>query len=133
MAKTGVEFKGMTQLLDQLRKSQAVWPKEADKLTKKVGDEMLTFYQANLSGSRPSTTAKPLPVGVVTGDLLEGAEVQQVNQFATKIINKDFKAAWIEFGTANMTPRRPLAGAVEDYTGGDFPNDANQVLPRVFK
>lgn len=130
---TGVTFTGLTKLVSDLKRAKVVWPKEADKLTKKVGNEMLAFYQSNLSGSRPSTTAVPLPVGVVTGDLLEGAKMKQVNQFRTDVINDDFKAAWIEFGTSKMTPRRPLGAAVEEYTGGDFPNDANEVLPKVFK
>ena len=80
MLKSSVRFKGMTQLVAALQKGKARWPREADKLTKKAGNELLAFYQGNLAGSKPSTAAQPLPVGQITGELYEGAKMKQINQ-----------------------------------------------------
>lgn len=130
---SNVRFIGLTQLTAALHKGRVRWPQEANKLTKKAGGELLSFYEANLSGSMPSTTEHPLPVGIRTGELLAGAEIVQVNQYRVDIKNDTPYAGFIEHGTVHMTPRRPLADAIEQYTQGDLPDDAHQVVVNIWR
>jgi hypothetical protein len=130
---SNVRFKGLTQLTAALEKGRRKWPKEANALTKKSSGEVLDLYKDNLSGPVPSTAVHPLPVGIRTGDLLAGAEIKQVNQYRADVVNDVPYAGFIEDGTVFIVPRRPLANAVEQYTGGDLPNDANQVMVNVWQ
>ena len=102
-------------------------------MTKRASGRMLALYVENLSGSEPSTTEQPLPVGVRTGTLRAGAKVKQVNQYRADLYNDVPYAGFIEDGTRKMAPRRPLRDAVEQYTEGELPNDAHDVVVRVWR
>lgn len=85
-------------------------------MTAEVGQEGFAEYQANLSGGQPSTAANPLPVGVVSGELL-GAATLTLETMAATISNPCNHAAYIEFGTSKMVARKPLWDAVQKMEG----------------
>ena len=131
--KSSTRFERLTQLVAATQKAKSRWPRSANALTKKAGGELLDLYKDNLSGSVPSTAEDPLPVGIRSGTLLEGAEMVQVNQYRADIKNDVPYSGFIEDGTYKMAPRRPLADAVEQYTGEELPNDAMEVVVDVWR
>ena len=84
--------------------------REIAALAKSEGNETLENYQKNLSGSQPSTSSSPLPVGIVTGELRSSASIV-INDKSFVIFNSAEHAGWIELGTVKMAPRRPLGDA----------------------
>ena len=128
-----VFFKGLTQFTAAVQKARISWPREANKLTVKASGEIADAYRENLSGSEPSTSARPLPVGIVTGDLLAGVQEKQINQYRMDIINEVHYSGWIEHGTRKMTARRPLQVAIEKYTGESLPTDTMDVLREIWR
>ena len=130
---SNVRYEGLTKLLKELGKVRGRWPKEANRMTKRGAWRIHDLYVENLSGYRPSTAAKPLPVGVRTGTLREGAKVKQINQYRADVVNDVRYAGFIEDGTKYMAPRRPLRNAIEQYTEGELPNDAHDVVVRVWR
>ena len=128
-----VHFKGLTQFTAALARARVSWPKGANKLTVKASGQIADLYRDNLSGSKPSTAAQPLPVGIVTGELHGSVEEKQINQYRMDIINTAPHSGWIEHGTRNMVARRPLQDAIEEYTGLSLPNDAMDVLREIWR
>jgi hypothetical protein len=128
-----VAFKGLTQFTAAVAKARSNWPRCANKLTKTSSGQIADLYRDNLSGSQPSTSAQPLPVGVRTGTLLAGVEEVQINQFRMDIVNRVHYSGWIEHGTCKMTARRPLQVAVEDYTGESLPTDSMAVMREIWR
>lgn len=78
-------------------------------------------YRENLSGEMPSTADDPLPVGIVTGELLDGVSVVGEGEEQT-VINPVDHAGYIEYGTHNkdgsvkIVPRLPLSAAIDTVT-----------------
>jgi len=108
-----VKWKGLTKLVKGIEDGKAKTKPSLSEFTRKLGKDVLDKYQENLSGAVPSTAARPLPVGVVTGELLAGARVKQVNQYRTDVYNDAGHSGWIEDGTSKMAPRRPLKNALD--------------------
>ncbi len=114
MADTFVQWTGLTELIADLEEHI---PRRASRdlavLNEEYMETVLQFYQDNLAGAEPSTEAWPLPVGMQSGELYEGARGELVNQHNCVVYNDDPKAGWIEDGTKYIAPRRPLQDAVE--------------------
>lgn len=81
-------------------------------LVDQVGADMHQKYRENLSGTGPSTASSPLPVGIVTGELLAAAVSRRIDDLTVEEANECDHAAPIEFGTRDMVARQPLADAV---------------------
>ena len=128
-----VEFRGMTNLTQALAQGRRMTARELSKFTQVAGGHVLDLYKDNLSGRVPSTAERPLPVGIVSGELLDSADMKQVNQYRVDVVNDAPHSGWIEKGTSKMAPRRPLEDAVQEYTQGDLPDDANQVIRDVWR
>jgi hypothetical protein len=128
-----VTVKGLTKTLTDIKwRNETLWPQSANQMTKKLGRKLHERYVANLSGDVPSTTARPLPVGVVSGDLRSKAKLRQINQFAFVEENTSDHAAFIEVGTRHITPRRPL-GEATDYLATLVPGAANEVVSKAWQ
>jgi hypothetical protein len=112
-------------------RARAMMP-ATNKMTKATMNLLHTIYVQNLSGSRPSTTAHPLPVGIRTGTLKAGATKRQINQYKSEVFNDVLWSGFIEHGTVHMTARRPLGDAV-DQTGQHVPGEMNQVMVSVWR
>ena len=128
-----VEFRGMTNLTQALNQGRQMTGRELSKFTQAAGGHVLDLYTDNLSGRVPSTAERPLPVGIVSGELLEGAALEQVNQYRVDVKNDAPHSGWIEKGTSKLKARRPLEDAVQEYTQGDLPDDAHQVMREVWR
>lgn len=111
----GIQWTGLTDLILALGKIPENMNHELANMTQELFDETLLRYIENLSGSVPSTAADPLPVGIVSGDLIEHAwsdsKVTGENSFELR--NESDHAAFTEFGTEKMEPRHPLQDAVD--------------------
>lgn len=114
MATTFVEWQGLTKLIldmtDTIPRNAA---RDISTLNRELGETTLQLYKDNLSGSVPSTDDNPLPVGIDSSDLISGARLRIVNQYAFEVYNDSGHSGWIEDGTINFAPRQPLANAVQ--------------------
>lgn len=114
MATSFVQWRGLTKLLEELTENI---PQRASRdmaaLTQQSGEDMLAAYRENLAGAVPSTEDSPLPVGMRSGQLYEGAQMEIVNQYSFNVFNDTDYAGWIEDGTIHMAPRHPLQDAVD--------------------
>ena len=120
----GVTWTGLTELTKFMGGMKQRSRDERAKLTKTLGETTLRWYQENLSGNWPSTASSPLPVGVVTGDLLGKASMRMSGIFKFFVENTSDHAAYIEFGTSKMVARRPLWDAIQSL---------ESVLPEALK
>lgn len=127
-----LEWQGMTEALLNFSEK---WPRDLSQgisdLTSDLQDMLVTEYKANLSGDSPSTAANPLPVGIRTGDLLNGVSSTQDNQYSFTLTNPVEHAGWIEDGTETMEPRHPLQTAV-DTMESELEDKAQEMLDKVF-
>ncbi len=128
-----VSYQGLTEMLLDFqeripRKSQAVF----GEWTRELGQMAHQLYRENLSGAVPSTAEDPLPVGIRTGELLDGAQLKIVNQFAFEEINETEWAGFIEDGTRFVAPRMPLQNAVDVMTIR-MRASQDQVLVEIFE
>lgn len=131
--KATVKWKGLTEFTAPLKSGRRRISSSANRMTKRLKNRMRKEYVANLSGAVPSSDESPLPVGVQSGELLQGAREgsRQLNSWAFEQANSAPHAGHIEFGTSKMLPRRPLADAV-DKVGETVPGEMAQVLGEVF-
>lgn len=128
-----VEWVGLTKMIEDIaNRSRVRWPQGCIKLTRKWANKVHKRYVENLSGSAPSTSEKPLPVGVRSGDLRAGAKTVIINQYKFREENDVPYSGFIEDGTVKMTPRRPLGNAVF-RTQDEAPGDMNEVLVEVWR
>ena len=131
MITSSVRWEGLTKMVFDL---QYGVPRRMDRgieeHTKRMGENVHQAYVDNLSGSVPSTAARPLPVGVRSGHLLASAEMVIVNQYRADVENKTHYAGFIEDGTRFMAPRRPLGDAV-DLVGKMVPGSMGKVMTSV--
>jgi hypothetical protein len=98
-----------------------------------AGDLVEMRYIDNLSGSRPSTAASPLPVGVRSGTLKAGVHKEKKGggrNVSVEITNRAGHAGWIEDGTYKMAPRKPLKDAV-DKTEKEVPGQLGDVMVKI--
>lgn len=94
------------------------------------GDRVEKQYKSNLSGSATSTPARPLPVGIKTGELIGGVRVDRTEDSFT-VYNVAPHAAHIEFGTSRMTPRAPLGdtmGKMQDRFDAGLANVGKKIF-----
>lgn len=114
-----VEFKGLVSMAHNLHGVPRFMSGAVSKLyTRPLMMFTWQRYVDNLHGPRrpvnyPGPVPATLPVGVRTGQLLAGANKRQINQWSFWVFNPVEHAAYIEFGTSRMAPRRPLGDAVE--------------------
>lgn len=111
----GISWDGLTKMITSFQETiphRAT--EEIRQATEDLFDLTLSAYTDNLSGGGPSTDSSPLPVGIVSGDLLSHAEMDSkiINQYAFEIRNDSDHAGYIEFGTEKMEARAPLADAI---------------------
>ena len=116
--RSSVSFTGLTRLFTGITNMPAFAQSALHDMTEALGTELLQAYKDNLNGVVASTADDPLPVGVRTGELLAGAQLeanagQAVNQHAFRIVNNTPWAGFIEDGTVKMAPRRPLGAAID--------------------
>jgi len=128
-----IEWQGLARFTGVLETGKRRIPAKFNDLTRKAGGIVLDLYKDNLSGRVPSTAAQPLPVGIRSGRLLEGAKMVQVNQYRVDIENDTPYSAFLEFGTYKMAPRRPLSDAVEKFIGEDLPDEARRVMAEIWR
>ena len=128
-----IEWQGLSRFTGVLEKGKARIPPKFNDLTRTAGGIVLDLYKDNLSGRVPSTAAQPLPVGIRSGRLLEGAKMVQVNQYRVDVKNEVPYSAFLEFGTYKMAPRRPLSDAVEKFIGEDLPDEARRVMAEIWR
>jgi len=127
-----VQVKGLTAMaMDMRGRTKKIKP-SSNAMTKRLMRDHLDLYRKNLSGSRPSTAARPLPVGVRTGWLLSRAQAVQINQYAYRVFNDADYSGWIEDGTRFMAPRRPLQDAT-DQIEEMVPGEMNDVVTEVWE
>ena len=126
------EFQGLTRLMHGLEEGKVRLKVGITHLTRETGEAVLEKYVENLSGAEPSTAAKPLPVGVRTGTLRDGAELRQVNQYRADVKNEVYYSGFIENGTVHMAPRRPLKDAVEKVSA-ELPGEMRDVIVEVWR
>jgi hypothetical protein len=129
---SSVEFKGLTRLMFFLDGRSRRMQPQIGWMTRSLMDTHHDRYVENLEGSVPSTTARPLPVGMVTGELRASARKRQLNQFSYKIWNDAGHAGFIEDGTQYMTPRRPLGDAT-DQIDKIVPGEMDKVVTKVWE
>ena len=126
-----VRWEGLAQMAADLRSG---WPtrmgRGCSELTKGVMGTVHELYVENLSGGAPSTASRPLPVGMRSGDLRDGAKKVQVNQYRGDVFNEVPYAGFIESGTQHMAPRRPLGDAV-DRAQEMLPGQVGQVMTTI--
>jgi hypothetical protein len=126
-----VQWIGLTEMAFDLKvRKPRKMIRGIDGLTKDMMDMLHQFYVENLSGSVPSTAARPLPVGVRSGRLRAGAMKRQINQYACEVSNTVYYAGFIEVGTRKMAPRRPLGDAV-DKLSQMVPGKLGKVLTTI--
>ena len=128
-----IEWKGLARFMGVLERGKARIPPKFSDLTRRAGGQILDLYKDNLSGRAPSTAAHPLPVGIRTGTLLEGAKMTQVNQYRVDVENDVPYAGFIEAGTYKMAPRRPLKAAVDQFIDEDLPDEAREVMVEIWR
>lgn len=128
MVISSVSFEGLTK---QIAQFEDVIPQKCSQTmagwTRELGEELLRLYRENLSGDQPSTADDPLPVGIVSGDLLAGAELRVLNQYSFEVVNAVPYSGFIEDGTEKMAPRRPLQNAA-DVQALHFDSDMQGIL-----
>lgn len=127
-----VSWKGLEKMILDL---QETIPRQCSQsmsnLTQDTGETMLLRYQENLEGTVPSTASDPLPVGMRSGDLYDGANLRQINQYAFELSNDVDYSGWIEMGTEHMAPRHPLQDAV-DITESEMDVTLDDVAREIF-
>lgn len=127
-----VEFKGLTAMIMDLKsRAKKTMPLTLE-FTKGLAEATNTLYIRNLSGSVPSTAARPLPVGVRTGYLRSMAKTRKINQYSWRTYNSAFYASFIESGTRRMLPRRPLGDAV-DQISRTIPGEMGKVISKAWR
>lgn len=128
---SSVQWQGLTQMAVDLKRTKpSLMQTGINELTKGMIGMVHQVYVENLSGVSPSTAARPLPVGVRTGKLREGAKKRQINQYSGEVTNEVPYAGFIEVGTKHMAPRRPLGAAV-DQVSEMVPGKMDQVLTTI--
>ena len=128
---SSVKWKGLTKTVFDLRHGVPKrMQRSCNSMTKDMLEIVHQLYVDNLSGTQPSTASRPLPVGVRSGKLRDGAEKRQINQYAGEVVNDVEYSGFIEIGTSKMAPRRPLANAV-DLAGGMVPGRMDQVMTEI--
>jgi len=130
---SSVRWFGLTQMALDLGKGMPDrLGRGVNQYTKNLLETTHTLYVENLSGGSPSTTERPLPVGMRSGTLKAGARKVQRNQYSGEVLNDVPYAGWIEVGTCKMAPRRPLGDAV-DRVREMIPGELAQVMTTVVK
>jgi len=128
-----IEWQGLSRFTGVLEAGKRRIPAKFNDLTRKAGGIVLDLYKDNLSGRVPSTAAQPLPVGIRSGRLLEGAKLTQVNQYRVDIENDVPYSGFIEAGTYKLAPRHPLKAAVDQFIGEDLPDEARKVMVEIWR
>ena len=129
---SSVTMKNLTATIANIRGSARKMQPTINDMTKDLMNAHHALYIINLSGTKPSTSSSPLPVGVRTGTLRAGAEKHQLNQYSYTIDNNVEYAGFIEAGTQKMTPRRPLANATEQIEK-QVPGRMGEVITKVWE
>jgi len=127
---SNVKWYGLTEMIMDLKNMPARMRREVNQYTKDVLEMTHQIYVENLSGSAPSTAGSPLPVGMRSRDLRNGAMKRQINQYACEVYNDVPYAGFIEVGTKKMVARRPLGDAI-DQMDRIVPGRMGQVLTTV--
>ena len=113
-----VKWTGLTQMVFDLQHNvQKRLRRSCNEMTKDMLGMVHRIYVENLSGTRPSTATRPLPVGMRTRMLVKSARIRQINQYAGEVVNDARHAGWIELGTYKLVARRPLGDAVDEVRG----------------
>lgn len=109
-----LEWTGITSVLNGIDKITDYSQQAISQMTNDLFDFVKSKYIDNLSGTSPSTSANPLPVGIDTGDLISHAEQDShlLNQYAFQLANYSGHSDIIEFGTTYITPRLPMQDAI---------------------
>ena len=132
MAKrTSITMRGLTATIASIEGSARKMQPTINIMTKDLMNVHYALYVTNLSGTKPSTSSQPLPVGVDTNELRSSAQKRQINQFSYDIFNDAPHSAWIEFGTQKMTPRKPLQDASEQIEK-QVPGKMGEVMRKVW-
>lgn len=128
-----IEWKGLARYMGVLERGKKRIPPTFSVFTRTAGGQVLDLYKDNLSGRVPSTAAQPLPVGIRSGRLLEGAKMVQVNQYRVDVKNEVPYSGFIEEGTMYMAPRHPLKAAVDQFIDEDLPDEARKVMVEIWR
>lgn len=128
---SSVRWTGLTRLILDLDGRTRRMQPQINLMTRSLMDTHHDRYVDNLEGASPSTTARPLPVGMVTGELRASARKRQINQFSYTIWNDAAHAGFIEDGTQHITPRRPL-GDASDQIDVIVPGEMDDVVVEVW-
>jgi hypothetical protein len=115
MAESFVQWRGLTELIADMQTMSREARESIVEMTVRFAERVHYLYVRNLEGMEPSTASSPLPVGMRSGDLHEGATSEIVNQYSFTEWNDVPWAGWIEDGTAKMEPRAPLADAIRQF------------------
>lgn len=136
MVSQNFEMRGITEIIYDIHRRRLAMPGAVEAFVNGITDDVHAKYVVNLSGSVPSTSERPLPVGVRSGRLRAGALKQKAARvgdvWAGRVYDDVPHAGFIEFGTRRITPRQPLANAVREKAQVDERMD-DKVLFRVWK
>jgi hypothetical protein len=131
------ELRGIVEIQYALERVAGLAEREIEAFVDDIVDDVHEQYVANLSGSVPSTAARPRPVGVRTGKLRAGAKKERARtntvtgRTTGRVYDETPYAGFIEFGTRKMAPRQPLADALDQKAQVDSRMD--RVMMRVVR